>query len=307
MLCPLRLPAGPAVPIAGIVVTRGLAKMMGALAGIALLAACAPENQADPGGEGEREAPLFVSLNPCLDAILLEVASEDQVLAISHYSHQPGGSSIGIATARRFASTNGTAEEIIALEPDIVLASTFLPLATKAALERAGLRIESFPIPGTVDESAAQIDRIADLAGQPDAGSPLIRAMQQSLWASSAQAQREASDNPSILLWQAGQIVAGQTTLIAQLLEDEGFASHSAALGLGQADHVSLEQVVADPPDVLLIAGESAGQQHPALDRLEGTRVHAFAPSLFYCGGPSIPVARAELNALRRSFVEGSQ
>ncbi|MEO1729979.1 MAG: ABC transporter substrate-binding protein [Pseudomonadota bacterium] len=292
------------MPIAAIIVRWGLPKVMGVLAALTLLAGCAPGDQPFANEAGTAR---FVSLNPCLDAILLEVADADQVLAISHYSHQPGGSSIGLEMASRFASTSGTAEEIIALEPDIVLASVFLPLATKAALERAGLRIESFASPGTVDESAAQIDRMADLAGRPEAGSQLIRTMQKSLWASALKAGRDESENPTVLLWQAGQIVAGQETLISQILEQEGFDSHSAALGLKQADYVSLEQVLADPPDLLLIAGESAGQQHPALDHLKGMRVQFFDPNLFYCGGPSISKARAELHALRRSFEDGPQ
>ena len=38
------------------------------------------------------------------------------------------------------------------------------------------------------------------------------------------------------LLWQAGGIVPGEATLIAELLAHTGFASHAAARGLGQAD-----------------------------------------------------------------------
>ncbi len=41
--------------------------------------------------------------------------------------------------ARRFRSTAGTAEEVIALAPDLVVASAFTPPATRAAFERAGL------------------------------------------------------------------------------------------------------------------------------------------------------------------------
>ena len=131
---------------------------------IALASACVPVSRdaaSEPGADPA--SPTFVSLNPCLDAILVEVAEADQILAISHYSHQPGGSRLAPETASRFASTGGTAEEIIALAPDIVLASVFMPPATKAALERAGLRIESFDSPRTLEQSAAQIERITGL------------------------------------------------------------------------------------------------------------------------------------------------
>ncbi|NQX93465.1 MAG: iron ABC transporter substrate-binding protein [Erythrobacter sp.] len=259
-----------------------------------LLSACAP---APSGAPAETTSPTFVSLNPCLDAILVEIAEPDQILAISHYSHQPGGSRMERGVALSFASTGGTAEEIIALEPDIVLASVFLPPSTKSALERAGLRIEAFGSPTTLDESDAQIERMAALVGSGEPGTAVR----------GPEIDTASGPTPSVLLWQAGQIVAGQETLIAQLIKEAGFTSHSEALGLGQADYVTLEQVLADPPDLLLVAGDSAGQQHPSLAKLEDTRVHFFDPSLFYCGGPSVVDARAELAALRASFEEGTE
>ena len=285
------------------IVTRGLSQVWFGVAAVALATGCSPA----PEKAGVRgDAPTFVSLNPCLDAILVEVAEANQILSISHYSHQPGGSRMDPEVASRFASNGGTAEEIIALGPDIVLASLFLPPATKAALERAGLRVETFGSPTTLEQSAQQIERLIDLVGSEASAKEMSAAMlglpDRNLTADQLDAPR--GPEPSVLLWQAGQIVAGQETLIAELLLEAGFTSHAEKLGLAQADYVTLEQVLSDPPDLLLVAGDSLGQQHPALGKLEGTRVHFFDPSLFYCGGPSVADAREELRDLRRSFDE---
>ena len=67
-----------------------------------------------------RERPTIVSLNPCTDAILAIVADPAQLLAISHYSQDPRSSSMDVAKARRFRATGGTAEEVVALAPDVV-------------------------------------------------------------------------------------------------------------------------------------------------------------------------------------------
>ncbi len=260
----------------------------------------------------EKAAPTFVSLNPCLDAILVDLMSpildDDRILALSHYSRDPSSSSLDVQEARWFATTGGTAEEIIALSPDIVLASTFLPPATRSALERAGLRVETFASPASVEESAAQIERLGALAGKEFEAAGLARSIQRPLWPPfydlpdpPLEGSKPGPD-PSLLLWQPGQIVAGQNTLIAQLIQEEGFASHAGERGLDQADHVTLEQVMSDPPDVLLVAGDSAGQRHPALEKLGDMRVHAFDPGLFFCGGPSVNEAREELSELRMSF-----
>jgi iron complex transport system substrate-binding protein len=254
-----------------------------------MLAACAPATSQAPRDGAH---PTIVSLNPCLDAILVEIAPPAQVLALSHYSRDPSSSSIPADTAARYGFTGGTAEEVIAVQPDVVLASIFLPQPTRSALERAGLRVETFGSPTTVAESAEQVRAVAALAGRADAGAALA-------------ARITAPPSPpgapiDALLWQPGEIVAGEQTLIAELLREAGFASDAARRGLSQADRVSLESVLADPPRVLLVAGDATGQRHPVLGgRLKATYIVAFDPSLIYCGGPTIPKARARLAAIR--------
>jgi len=259
------------------------------LAAACCLAACAP---AAPASPADPSHPTIASLNPCLDAILVELAGPDQVLALSHYSRDPGTSSIPAGVAARYGVTGGTAEEVIAARPDIVLASIYLPQPTKAALERAGLRVATFGSPTTVAESLAQVREVAALTGRRHEGEALAARI-----AAPASPRRTPIDT---LLWQPGEIVAGENTLIAELLREEGFSSHAAARGMRQADGVSLERVLADPPRLLLVAGYAAGQRHPVLARLPATTgVAAFDPSLIYCGGPTIPKARARLREIR--------
>lgn len=262
---------------------------LAAVAGALLAVSCAPPATTAKSGT---PAPTIVSLNPCLDAILVELAPPAQVLALSHYSRDPGGSSIPQGTAARYGVTGGTAEEVIALQPDLVLASTFLPQPTRSALERAGLEVVTFGSPLTVAESAAQVREVAALAGQVAKGEAL---------AARIAAPPPASGPPvSALLWQPGEIVAGEQTLIAELLRQEGFVSHAAARGLRQADLVTLENVLVDPPQVLLVAGNAPGQRHPVLEGAFKQMVIApFDPSLIYCGGPTIPKARERLRAIR--------
>ena len=258
------------------------------LAGVLLASGCAP---AAP--EGGVEGPTIVSLNPCLDAILVEVARPGQVLALSHYSRDPGSSSIPRDVAARFAVTGGTAEEVIALAPDLVLASSFLPQPTRAALERAGLRVETFGSPTSLAASTAQVRDVARLAGGVEEGETLVAAMER------AAAPVPPGDPVDTLLWQPGEIVAGEATLVAELMRAKGFASHAAAMGLGQADFVALETVLARPPELLLVAGDSAGQRHPLLEQLSGTRVEPLAPNLLFCGGPTVIALGNRLDGLR--------
>jgi iron complex transport system substrate-binding protein len=251
----------------------------------ALLTACAAPQASQHGDT----APTIVSLNPCADAILTEIAQPGQLLAISHYSHNPASSSMDPGVARRFTVTGGTVEEVVALDPDIVVGSSFMAPPSRSAFERLGMEVETLGIATSVADSRAQIRRLAEVAGRPQAGELLVARIDAAL-------ARTAAKGPpqSAVLWQPGGIVPGEGALVSELMDHTGFASHSASRGLRQADYLSLENMLADPPQVLLVAGQERAQAHPALDTLGDMRIARFDANLLYCGGPTI------INALHR-------
>ena len=259
---------------------------------------------AAPAREAPSPLPRIVSLNPCTDAILAEVADPEQLLAISAYSHDPASSSMDIATARRFRAVGGTVEEVAALRPDVVLSGNFMAPATRGALERLGARLELLPIAQTVADSRAQVRRIAVLAGHPQRGEALIARIDAAL----ATARPTGGAPVPALVWQSGGMVPGPDTLIADLLARTGFTNAAAARGLGQADLLPLEQVLADPPRVILTAGSLHGNEdrllrHPSLDALgdQTTRARLDA-NLLWCGGPTIIRAAGRLSEVRRAL-----
>ena len=280
---------------------RGLA-VLAAL----VLGACAPaparQAAMSRGGAAGAELPTIVSLNPCTDAILAEVADPRQLLALSHYSSDPASSSMDVALARRFRATSGAVEEVLALSPDVVVAGTFLAPATRQAFARLGIRLVQMPIAGNLAASKAQVSDLADLAGHPERGDALNARIDAAL----ARAAPPTGAPLSAVVWQSGGIVAGDETLIADLLKRTGFVNAAAARGLSQADYLPLERMVADPPQVVLTAGSARADEdrllaHPALAGLHRTRRAEFDPSLLWCGGPTIPRAVARLAEVRRS------
>lgn len=238
--------------------------------------------------------PTIVSLNPCSDAILARVANPAQLLAISHYSHDPRASSMAMAEARRFRLTSGTVEEVLALDPDMVVGDPFMAPATRAAFARMGIRVETFTAPATVAESEAQVRRMAALAGHPERGERLVAEIEAGLRPSHRPGPRVTA-----LLWQQGGLVPGPDTLAAQMLDHAGFASHSAARGLGQGAYLPLERVLADPPRVIMAAGSERMLAHPVLRQIKGVSVARIDPALLFCGGPTIPRLAKRLAQVR--------
>jgi iron complex transport system substrate-binding protein len=273
----------------------------------ALAAAAIPLTAAAP------RLPRVVSLNPCLDAILVRVADRSQIAALSHYSRDPDGSSI-LAIARTLPSTYETAEEVVALRPDLVLGSVHADRATQAALDRMGIRSERFDVPDTLAGSLAQVRRLGAVVGHPERGEALARSIEAAVAAAAPPPAERTSRPPlSALVFQPNGLAAGKGTLMDEILARAGLANAAGRYGVTRWGNVPLERLLADPPQ-LLLAGQAAPDaptwadrvgSHPALQSLAG-RMHrvVFPERLLYCGGPVLietaaVLARAREETLR--------
>ncbi|KPF91520.1 iron ABC transporter substrate-binding protein [Novosphingobium sp. AAP83] len=267
-----------------------------------------PQSRATPD-QPPQVRPTIVSLNPCTDAILAEVADPAQILAISHYSKDPRSSSMDVKAANHLPSTRGTVEEVLSLRPDLVLGSTFTDPATVIAYHRLGLHFEPLGMAATIADSRAQIRQIAALTGHADRGEALVARIDAALAAAAPPANVQPI--PTVV-WQSGGMVPGDGTLIADVLRHTGFTNFAAARGFGQADFLPLEKMLADPPGLILVAGQSAetGQNggddrvlsHPALKALTTTHRASLNPKLLYCGGPTIITAARQLAKVRQTI-----
>lgn len=267
---------------------------------LAALAGCAPAASAPPA-----EGRGIVSTNPCADAMLVELVPHDRIRAISHYSHDPAASSIAPALARRFPATRGTAEEMIALRPALVIASAFTPPATREAYARAGLRTLYLDSPTTIEASRQQVRALAAAVGAEAAGARMIARID----AAVMRASRRDAPVPA-LLWIGGNLVSGGGTLLDEMMVRAGFIDQAAHYGLQRTGTLPAELVLADPPRLMLVPDEpgrdssarAAQVRARALDRLGGAvRQERFARDLVNCGGPVIARAMDRLAEIRRT------
>lgn len=254
------------------------------------LAGCAAAPKGGGGG--------IVSTNPCADAMLVQLVPARRIAAISHYSHDPLSSSLAPAVAGRFAVTAGTAEEVIALSPDLVVASTFTPPATRDAWTRAGLRVVYLGSPQDVAGSVAQVRELAAAVGARARGEAMVAAMVRAV----APAPAPGAARPAALLYISGELVTGAGTLLDEMLRAAGFRNAAADYGLAFTGTLPAELIVTHPPAVV-IAPPSEGRRAALRRRLlPRVREAGFARTLVNCGGPAIVPAMARLRAIRRSL-----
>ncbi|MEO9468791.1 ABC transporter substrate-binding protein [Parasphingorhabdus sp.] len=251
----------------------------------------------------------IVSINPCSDALLMHLASAGQIAAISHYSHDKRATSISLHQALNFRATSGTAEEILAQRPDLVIASSFVKPATEQALKRLNIALIKLSIPQSVAESQQQISELANILGTSKRGQRLNKRIS----AAFAKARPSGGKPVPALIWRSGGLVPGSGTLPDELLRRTGFQNMSASYGLSQWDVLPLEHLISRPPRVLFSnAGEAAngnpGQRdrmlsHPIISKLSKHIAIADYPArLLHCAGPTLIDAVNTLSAARRKL-----
>jgi iron complex transport system substrate-binding protein len=259
---------------------------------------------AEPAGRaaearGLGDLPRIMSMSPCLDAILVQVADPAQIVSISHYSHDPASTSMPLQQARRFPVNHDTAEEVIALRPSFVLLGPHVSPATQAAIRSAGVRIESIGVAGSIAESRSQIMTIARVAGHEARGTALVSRIDAAL----AQARPEPG-SPAVpaLIRLGGGLVPGAGTLADALLAHTGFRNLSSDYGLAMWDMLPFEPLIARPPRVLLTDLSARRGQPAPLLRAAGVGLVDFPESLLQCAGPSLIEAAGRLSAIRREM-----
>ena len=251
-----------------------------------------------------------VSLNPCLDAILVQVADRGQVAALSAYSRNPAASSLAPGT-RGHRFTGATAEEVLSLRPDLVLAPNFGFQPLRSALKRLGIPVQGFGAPSTVEGSVEQVRAVAAAVGRPARGEALVARIRSAL---AAAAPPPGAPPLSALVFEGEGFVSARGTLTDEMLTRTGFDNAATRYGLIRTGALPLERLIADPPKVLLATPPSPGKpfwaervlRHPALRTVSARmKREPFPRRLTYCGGPVLIEAAQALAAARRDALEG--
>jgi iron complex transport system substrate-binding protein len=246
----------------------------------------------------------IVSLNMCVDAILVELVSHDRIAALSHYARDPQRSTIS-GIAQRLPITYETAEEVVALRPDLVLTSRHSAIATRNALKRVGIRFELFDVPSSIAGSLEQVRQVARLLGSEREGEAMIARIEHALTAS----QLPAGEAPlTAAVYQPGGLSAGANTVIGELMQLTGLHNVAARYGVQNFRPLPLEVLISAPPDVLLVGETSPGAplrterivRHRALRTLESQMTQEVFPArLLYCAGPTMIEAASTLARAR--------
>lgn len=259
------------------------------------------------------EAPprRIVSLNLCVDQLLLQLVAPERIVSITWLSRSEGDPQL-LPLARRLPVNHGSAEEVLAAHPDLVIAGRFTTGTTRRLLQKAGVPV--LEIEPAVDwDGIRRTTREIAAAVQAEArGEQLIATMDAELAQLQARATREPARAPVRAIGWGGAAddVPGRDTLFNTILETAG-ATNLGARATGPASF-DIEQVLRARPQVLLRGAAYAEApalrnriaQHPAL-RQQQYHVVSYPEAVYGCALPraaTLTVQLAdELDKLRRA------
>ena len=262
-----------------------------ALAAVLMLAACQPSNGAGETAAPSAERPMrIVSLDYCADQYLLRLADREQILAIS--PDGPRDFSYMRAAARGIPTVRPVAEDVMVLEPDLVIRTYGGGPNAEGFFERAGIPVLQIGYATTVDGAGMGsipqlvIDVAAGL-GHPERGTELATDYRNRL-----AALERRSQAGSALYMTAGGVTTGPGSLVHEMLLAAGLRNFEEQPGWHS---LPLERLAYDQPDIVAAAFFASrfnyddmwsASQHPIARRLLETReTVALDGAWTACGG----------------------
>lgn len=254
-------------------------------------------------------APAYdriTSLNLCLDQILLNWVAPEKIASVTwlsaneNYRLAPLPESVYLNRAR--------AEELLPLRPDLVLVGEYGAQRAAQRLRELDFNVVTIPDAHNLQQLLDQLSALEKALGKSAALEKQRQRLQKLLTQPVPEAQLSA------LILSANNITYGSGMLEHQLLRRAGFVNLAAQKGVQQLGRVSLEEVIAQEPDLLVFYGGEKNfaiahlaQRHPVLkNMIDSGRTYTLPATLGFC--PALVAAETlqQLTKKRKHLIEST-
>lgn len=243
--------------------------------------------------------------------MLFELADPAQIVSVTALSRDEELSYFA-DRARSVAVNHGLAEEVIALQPDLILAGRYTATTTSALLSRLGYNVMTFEPTLSFADFRRTFLRLGKAIGVEHKATELLREMDRDLARFNLPA---VGSRPRAIVYRPNGFSPGSRSLANDILNAAGLVNLAAEFGIEFGGFVALERLVIAAPDIVLFGGRAARYPalaelilaHPALSTGDGAARIAtvsrplridLAEKYWTCGGTFVVEAVAQLNAL---------
>ena len=257
-----------------------------------------------PFGAASALPSRVISLNLCTDQLLLALADRNAIASVTHLARDCTISA-HCREAAQVPINYGTAEEMIAAQPDLVLAGRYTTRPTVDIAHKLGMRVLDLNPANSLDDVRSQIREVAEALGRPERGAAIIADLDRQL---AAEPPTPEQNRPVAAVYQANGMTIGAGSLVDATMQAAGFDNLARRLGLANYVYLPLETLIASQPDLLILNSQRAiypsiGESilsHPAIAAAIAPERRLLVPqSLWICGGPEVGQAVALLAQAR--------
>ncbi len=258
---------------------------------------------AAPAAQAQEKPQRIVSTNVCADQLALALVERTRILSVSRMATEPEISNLASA-ARGIRINNARAEEIVELEPDLILGDIYTGKGANRLAQTIGVPVHIVGIASSLEDVRKVIREAAAALGEQQRGEQLIAEMNARI----AKTQSPLTNPVTTLVYEPNGLTSGAGTLTNDILDAAGLTNIAPKL-TGQAyATIALEAVVAAAPQLLVLDdsyGTTASRaqsvlRHPAFRALDGkTALYKIPSRLWLCPGPWVGEAVERLAAER--------
>ncbi len=247
-------------------------------------------------GDAVDRPARIVSANLCADQLLLAVADPAQIAALTRNARDPWMSAAA-AQAKPFRMIRGTSEEILTLDPDLIVGAPEFRTTEWRSMARKDIAALDLPFANSLADIQTQLRAVAAATGHRARGDAIAAQMDKAL----VRLPRTGKGRIAAYYQRRGYLT-GTGTLVDELMTRAGLANLATKLGKGALGRLTLEEMVAANPDILIV--ETDGPvvtdqgaemlQHPALRHVPRVTL---PQAWTVCGGPAYVQAARSLTA----------
>jgi len=250
----------------------------------------------------------IISLAPSNTEILFALGLGDRVVGVTEFCNHPEAA---IAKPKIGGFSTVDIERIVALEPDLILASSVHEARVIPTLEQFGLTVVALA-PKTVDGVLANIILVGKITGRSQEATQLVTSLRKRIKAITDKTDSlPESQRPSVfyVLWHEPLMTVGSEARIHELIVKAGGINIAQDL-TGDYPKISLEAVILANPQVIIAgSGHGTGEDstfqfaktEPRLENIDArhnNRVYKIDADLPSRPGPRIVDALEELARL---------
>lgn len=213
-----------------------------------------------PDWRPDRPPQRIVAASLLAAEVLLAIAPRERIAAVHELVVDPRFS-LAVADAQGLRTVGAGAEQLLAVEPDLVICDAFTKPETLALLGAAAVPVVQTATPATFADVAANVRRIGRLCHAEPAAERLVGELDARLRALAAHA-------PALGAWRVANLdgalhTHGSGSLFEALARAAGAVPLAAERGVGPFRKLHLETLLGWDPDAIVVSGEAPADGSP--------------------------------------------